>query len=417
MAFINFTKKQIIAEAEKLNTAAHAAIAVAKEKTAQYELLKKSTEQLNADLGNQKKELVALTTKMQTSLAELDEKGASFSSAANQKLATVDQKVSTITATANKKVSDFLDVEIKPKATETIDLAKAAKNETETLKGQVAELVKAVKASHIGTSEKEQQVTEKHDSIAKLLTKAEQNTLEIFGDEDGMAPSGPSIKKRSKLVCEEAEQALVDGEDVKKQAESLLSKMTDASLHTAFSSAARRYMVGSWIILILQILVLGVAATLAYRAIELDISDLLKNMLPTIPLGFLVYFLNRAYTVEKKLAEEYQHKSSLTKTLAGYRALYKLSHEDKEYMALFTHIKEGITRNPSKEINPLLFRRLPIDTLTDTAEKAIGTAQKSAEKAANVAGESVSKSAEAVKTVASTTETTVNKIPTPGEIN
>lgn len=411
MALINFTKKQIIAEAERLNIAANKAISATKEKTAQFEALQNSTKQLNADLEIQKKEIAALAAKMQASLAELNKNSTSFSSAANDKLLDVDQKILTITASATKKVSDFIDTEIKPKAAETINSAIATKNETVTLKAEVDALVKAVDAIHTGTSEKHQLVTKKHDTIEKLLTKAEQNTFEMFGDEDGMCSTGPSIKTRSKSVCADAEQALADGEDVRKQAESLLSKMTDASLHTAFSNSARRYMLGSWVILIIQVLVLGVAAALAYRAIELEIADLLKNMLPTIPLGFLVYFLNRAYTVEKKLAEEYQHKSSLTKTLAGYRALYKLSHEDKEYMELFTHIKEGITRNPSKEINPLLFRRLPIDTLTDTAEKAIGTAHKSAEKAVSAASTSVAKSAEAMKSVANATEAAVDKIP------
>lgn len=411
MGLMNFTKKQIIAETEKMNTAAYAAIAATKEQVAQYDLIKKSTSQLSAELENEKKQLMALRSQIQTSLASLETKSTSFSAAADEKLDFVDKKISTITADASTKVSNFIDKEIKPKATEAIDLATSTKDKTVTLKGEIDAVVKQVQAIHSGTSKTQNAVTEKHDTITKLLTKAEQSALEICGDEEGMCSSGPSIKKRSETVCENAEQALVDGNDLKKQAESLLNKMTDASLHTAFSKSALRYMIGSWVILTLQVIVLGIAAFLAYRAIDLEIEDLLKNILPTIPLGFLVYFLNRAYTVEKKLAEEYQHKSSLTKTLAGYRALYKLSHEDKEYMALFTHIKEGITRNPSKEINPLLFRRLPIDTLTDTAEKAIGTAQKSAEKAVSVASASVEKSAEAIKSVANATEAAVDKIP------
>ncbi len=411
MSLIKLTKKEIIAETKKLHNAAYEAIAATKEKTAQFEILQNSTVKLNTGLDRQKKEIVALTSKLQASLAELDKKSTEFSDEANSKLAAVDQKVLTITAGATKKVSDFIDTEIKPKVSETIDSATETKNETVILKEEVVTLVNAIHGIHNGASEKHRVVTEKHDTIAKLLITAEQNSFDIFGDEDGMCTTGPSIKMRSKSACEDAEKALVDGEDVRKQAESLLSKMTDASLHTAFSSAARRYMVGSWIILSIQILVLGIAAALAYRAITLDLPNLLKNMLPTVPLGFLVYFLNRAYTVEKKLAEEYQHKSSLTKTLAGYRALYKLSHEDKEYMELFTHIKEGITRNPSKEINPLLFRRLPIDTLTDTAEKAIGTVQKTAEKAVNTASVSVAKSADAIKTVANATEAVVDKVP------
>lgn len=354
-------------------------------------------------MENQKKELLELTINAKTTLAELESKSTSFSNTANGKLADVDKKITAITANASTKVTNFIDTEMKPKATKAIDLATITKDKTVTLKGEIEAVVKKVTAIHDGTSKAQNQVAEKHKTIAKLLTKAEQSTFEICGDEDGMCSTGPSIKKRSETVCKEAERALGDGEDLRKQAESLLNKMTDASLHTAFSKSALRYMIGSWVILSIQIMVLGIAAFLAYRAIDLELEDLLKNILPTIPLGFLVYFLNRAYTVEKKLAEEYQHKSSLTKTLAGYRALYKLSHEDKEYMALFTHIKEGITRNPSKEINPLLFRRLPIDTLTDTAEKAIDTAQKSAEKAVSAASASVAKSAEAVKSVANAT--------------
>lgn len=411
MAFINFTKKQIIAEAEKLNTAAYAALAAVKEKDAQFNLLKNSTNQLRADLETKNKEIAALTVEVRASLTELNNNNASFSNSTTTKLAAVDQRISTITADATKKVDNFINTEIKPKATGAVSSATATRDQTISLKGEVDAVLKKIEAIHTGASKKHDQVTEKHDTIIKLLSKAEQNTFEIFGDEDGMCPTGPSIKKRSKSVCEEAEQALVDGKDLRKQAESLLNKMTDESLHTAFSKSARRYMFGSWAILIIQILVLGVAAALAYRAIDLEIEDLLKNMLPTIPLGFLVYFLNRAYTVEKKLAEEYQHKSSLTKTLAGYRALYKLSHEDKEYMELFTHIKEGITRNPSKEINPLLFRRLPIDAITDTAEKAIDSVQKTAEKAVTVASTSVAKSADAVKTAANATEAIVDKIP------
>lgn len=411
MALKNLTKSEIIAEAEKLNNAAYEAIATSKEKTAQIDKLKNSAAQLRTDLEDQKNEFTTLTDKLQTALTELDTKSTSFSTTAAEKLAVVDNEISTITKAASDKVTDFIETDIKLKATDAINLATETKDKTINLKVEIDTVANQIKTIHTGAAKTEIEAKEKYNAIEKLFTKAEQNTFEICGNEDGMCSTGPSIKKRSEIVCKNAEKALVDGEDLKKQAQSLLNKMTDEGLHTAFSKSAKRYMLGSWVILIMQIFVLGVAAALAYRAIDLEIEDLLKNMLPTIPLGFLVYFLNRSYTVEKKLAEEYQHKSSLTKTLAGYRALYKLSHEDKEYMELFTHIKEGITRNPSKEINPLLFRRLPLNALTDTAEKAIDSVQKSTERIVTTASKSIAKNSNKVMSAANATEAIIEKTP------
>jgi len=200
MGLNNFTKKQIIAEAEKLNNAAIAAISAADEKKVQFALLKNSTNQLKAELENQKKELLELTTNAKTTLAELESKSTSFSNTASGKLADVDKKITVITANASTKVTNFIDTEMKPKATEAIDLATTTKDKTVTLKGEIEAVVKKVTAIHDGTSKAQNQVTEKHETIAKLLTKAEQSTFEICGDEDGMCSTGPSIKKRSETM-------------------------------------------------------------------------------------------------------------------------------------------------------------------------------------------------------------------------
>jgi hypothetical protein len=70
----------------------------------------------------------------------------------------------------------------------------------------------------------------------------------------------------------------------------------------------------------------------------------------------------------KKLAEEYHHKAAIAEAMTGYRQLYELDHEDKEYMELFNSLKDQLNINPSKSIDNFLNLKSPQEEISDTVK-------------------------------------------------
>jgi hypothetical protein len=66
-----------------------------------------------------------------------------------------------------------------------------------------------------------------------------------------------------------------------------------------------------------------------------------------LPFVFAYFSLAKQADINKKLAEEYQHKASLTEYLAGYKKMWELGRSDEEYIKLIEEIKTEILKNPS----------------------------------------------------------------------
>ena len=62
----------------------------------------------------------------------------------------------------------------------------------------------------------------------------------------------------------------------------------------------------------------------------------------------MIYFsLQKQSSINKRLAEEYQHKTSLVEYLIGYKKMWELEREDEEYKNLLVDIKKHILLNPA----------------------------------------------------------------------
>ena len=50
------------------------------------------------------------------------------------------------------------------------------------------------------------------------------------------------------------------------------------------------------------------------------------------------------------LAEEYQHKASISEALSGYRKLWDLEHDSQEYQDFFNPTLSHLIKNPSDKV-------------------------------------------------------------------
>lgn len=290
------------------------------------------------------------------------------------KLPQADAEIEKIKLNTNTSAQKYIENELKIKGTAALKNLTTSEKTAKEVQSRIQAIETDLTTTKANSDKLSGELKAISSEVAKQKTNIFSASSELIGDENGNHENKPALKKRivgleAKLLSSQEK-----ADSLNEQAESVLEKVTDSGLHGSYESSAKRYRNASYIILSVQVIILIVMAGLAYRAINItELEQVLKNILPTIPLGVLVYFLQRTYTVEKKLAEEYQHKSTLTKTLAGYRSLYRLKHSDPEYMALFNHVKDGITRNPSEEINPLLHKRLLADKVLDTVDRAVET--------------------------------------------
>ncbi len=191
-------------------------------------------------------------------------------------------------------------------------------------------------------------------------------------------------------------------EKLTSQAEKKLFELTDSSLQHAFTSRAKKYTFEFkklqkftfWLTLTL------VADILLFGIIQLckekfDWHLLIYQFSIAGALIFSIFMYNRNQKIAKKLAEEYQHKASLTEAMTGYRALYNLEHTDAEYMELFNSLKEQLNTNPSKQIDTFLKLKSPHEEISNSIQgllnpeniKAIAEQVKELMKHSNTSGQ------------------------------
>lgn len=145
-----------------------------------------------------------------------------------------------------------------------------------------------------------------------------------------------------------------------KRATELIESLTDASVHGAFKkreiSADRRHTVYQIGLVLCVISILGVGHPLVTD--QLTLESALSRSIFLLPLTYLLWVINRTIKIEKRLAEAYRHKASTMDALTGYRNLYKLKHDDAEYLKIFDNIQSEIIDNPGRNIEKLLTSRL-----------------------------------------------------------
>lgn len=162
-------------------------------------------------------------------------------------------------------------------------------------------------------------------------------------------------------------------EKLTSQAEKKLFGLTDSSLQHAFTSRAKKYSleftklqkITFWLTLAL------VGDIVIFGIIQLCINEfnwhlLIYQFSIAGALAFAIFMYNRNQKIAKKLAEEYQHKASLTEAMTGYRELYSLDHKDTEYMELFNSLKDQLNTNPSKQIDSFLKLKSPHEELSSS---------------------------------------------------
>jgi hypothetical protein len=141
------------------------------------------------------------------------------------------------------------------------------------------------------------------------------------------------------------------------QSTQLLAELTDKSLHNTFKTQAekkkwahRLYFAFSIGILLIGVVV-GLITQHYHEAWQLNGLDLwLYRLFISTPIGLLYWLCVSNSGIALKLAEEYQHKASISETLSGYRKLWNLEHQDQEYRDLFDPIACDLIKNPADKI-------------------------------------------------------------------
>jgi hypothetical protein len=169
-----------------------------------------------------------------------------------------------------------------------------------------------------------------------------------------------------------------------KEATEKLYALTDSSLHSAFAKRAVQYTMEferleklthklTWAIII-DIVVFGIIqCCLIFFDKEFNYHILIYQFSIAGALVFAIWMFNRNQKIAKKLAEEYHHKTAIAEAMTGYRHLYELDHEDKEYMELFNSLKEQLNVNPSKSIDKFLNLKSPQEEVVESLKIAFST--------------------------------------------
>ncbi|MFP5470891.1 MAG: hypothetical protein ACLGGV_04790 [Bacteroidia bacterium] len=164
------------------------------------------------------------------------------------------------------------------------------------------------------------------------------------------------------------------------EANKKLYALTDSSLHNAFAKRANEYTDEfkklekrthnlTWAV-IGDIVLFGlVQLYLLYHGKDFNYHLLIYQFSIAGALIFAIWMYNRNQKIAKKLAEEYHHKAAIAEAMTGYRQLYELEHEDKEYMELFNSLKDQLNVNPSKSIDKFLNLKSPQEELSESLKK------------------------------------------------
>lgn len=214
-------------------------------------------------------------------------------------------------------------------------------------------------------------LTENEKEIRKLRSFYN-NVFEKIVDEETLTET-PGLKATVESLANRLEK-------LTSEAENKLFGLTDSSLQHAFASRALEYtkefkklqQLTFWLTLALvgDIILFG---TIQLFLKSFDWHLLIYQFSIAGALVFAIWMYNRNQKIAKKLAEEYQHKASLTEAMTGYRALYTLEHKDAEYLELFNSIKDQLNTNPSKLIDTFLNLKSPHEELSGSIKGILNT--------------------------------------------
>jgi hypothetical protein len=163
------------------------------------------------------------------------------------------------------------------------------------------------------------------------------------------------IKKQNEEISNQRQEL----QSLNNQSTQLLAELTDKSLHNAFKIQAVAekkehdkyfnysiFSLGGGFIAFVFLFLLQ-----AFSSHQFSIYELWLIRISLIaPFGFAYYLCSTKSNISMKLANEYQHKASISEALSGYRKLWNLEHEDGEYRDLFDPIARDLIKNPSDKI-------------------------------------------------------------------
>jgi hypothetical protein len=164
-----------------------------------------------------------------------------------------------------------------------------------------------------------------------------------------------SIKSQNDAIAKE--QSLLSS--LNEQSAELLAELTDKSLHNAFRNEANNNKWAHYIFVALSLLILfgGIFLLIYSLNVQKDGASRLQSyefwlirFFVSVPLGFAYWLTSHSASIRLKLAQEYQHKASITEALSGYRKMWDLSHSDDEYQKLFNLVSEDLVNNPADKI-------------------------------------------------------------------
>ncbi len=169
-----------------------------------------------------------------------------------------------------------------------------------------------------------------------------------------------------------------------KEATEKLFALTDSSLHSAFAKRAVQYTMEferlenlthklTWAIIIDTVVFGIIQCCLIFFDKEFNYHILIYQFSIAGALIFAIWMFNRNQKIAKKLAEEYHHKAAIAEAMTGYRQLYELDHEDKEYMELFNSLKDQLNVNPSKSIDKFLNLKSPQEEVAESLKSAFSS--------------------------------------------
>lgn len=218
-------------------------------------------------------------------------------------------------------------------------------------------------------------ISDNTEEVTELLesTKENKETFDTFCTK--IAEREALIKKQNEEISKQKQEL----QSLNDQSSQLLAELTDKSLHNAFKIQAvaekkehDKYfhyslcsLGGGFIAFLILFLVQ------AFSKHEFSIYELWLIRVSLItPFGFAYYLCSTKSSISMKLANEYQHKASISEALSGYRKLWNLEHGDAEYKDLFDPIARDLIKNPFDKIK--ISNKDVFENVTNLAKAVMG---------------------------------------------
>ena len=218
-------------------------------------------------------------------------------------------------------------------------------------------------------------INDNAEEVTELLesTKESKETFDAFCAK--IAEREVLIKKQNEDISKQKQEL----QSLNDQSSQLLAELTDKSLHNAFKiqAVAEKKEHDKYFNYSIASLVSGFVAFLtlflvqAFSKHDFSIYELWLIRISLItPFGFAYYLCSTKSSISMKLANEYQHKASISEALSGYRKLWNLEHGDEEYKDLFDPIARDLIKNPSDKIK--ISNKDVFENVTNFAKAVMG---------------------------------------------